>query len=247
MSAPETVPDTSSQHASLGKLATIFGRYGNMTFGGGSATIAVLHQEIVSKRSWISEDDFGLCYALSRVTPGTNLLAFETGVGWIVRGWLGAIISLVAGSLPCSAMAVLVTFAYESFSQNVLVARAIRGALAATVGLMLVTSIQHPDFGKRNRLSVLASDWKQQEDVTFNPTVAVCQSGRTEQQADFDGLGSKENSPGMLGTSLSTLESSVLLKSCARECFPSPFQFLRHSTQLGLPSPDHRKTRVPGG
>lgn len=66
------------------------------------------------------------------MTPGTNLLAFETGVGWIVRGWAGAIIALVAGSVPCSTLAVLMTFAYESFSQNILVARAIRGALAAT-------------------------------------------------------------------------------------------------------------------
>ena len=48
----------------------------------------------------------------------------------------------------------------------------------------------------------------------FNPTVEVSQSGRPEQQADFDGLGSKENSPGMSGTNLSRLESSVPLKSC---------------------------------
>ncbi len=142
MSAPSTVSEKMSPNASLTEMSSIFGRFGNITFGGGSATIAVLHREIVSKRTWISEEVFALCYALSRVTPGTNLLAFETGVGWIVRGWVGAIVSLVAGSLPCSAMAVVVTFAYESFSQNPMIARAIRGALAATVGLMLVTSIQ---------------------------------------------------------------------------------------------------------
>lgn len=82
------------------ELPSIFGRFRNITFGGGSATITVLHREIVSKRSWISEEIFALCYALSRVTPGTNLLAFETGVGWIVRGWIGAIISLVAVRFP---------------------------------------------------------------------------------------------------------------------------------------------------
>ena len=142
MSASLTAPEKASRDASLGELASIFGRFGNITFGGGSATISVLHREIVSKRRWISEEIFALCYALSRVTPGTNLLAFEAGVGWIVRGWLGTTVSLVAGSVPCSALAVLATFAYESFSQNVLVARAIRGALAATVGLMLLTSIQ---------------------------------------------------------------------------------------------------------
>jgi chromate transporter len=158
MSAPSTVPEKLSWNASLAELASIFGRFGNITFGGGSATIAVLHREIVSKRRWISKEVFALCYALSRVTPGTNLLAFETGVGWIVRGWLGAIVSLIAGSLPCSSMAVLVTFAYESFSQNVLVARAIRGALAATVGLMLVTSIQllRPHLKKHEFISSVA-------------------------------------------------------------------------------------------
>lgn len=130
------------QDRSLAQMASIFGRFGNITFGGGSATIAVLHREIVVKRRWVSEETFGLCYALSRVTPGTNLLAFETGVGWTVRGWFGAIIALIAGSVPCSTLAVVVTFGYESFSQNVIVARAIRGALAATVGLMVVTAIQ---------------------------------------------------------------------------------------------------------
>jgi hypothetical protein len=48
----------------------------------------------------------------------------------------------------------------------------------------------------------------------FNPTAGVCQSGQPEQQADFGGLGSKENSLGMLGTNLARLESSVPLKSC---------------------------------
>lgn len=142
MSTPEAVSENLSHSPSFAKLANIFGRFGNTTFGGGSATISVLHQEIVSKRNWISEENFGLCYALSRVTPGTNLLSFEVGVGWIVRGWMGAVVSLLAGSIPCSALAVVLTFAYESFRQNVLVGRAIGGALAATVGLMLVTSIQ---------------------------------------------------------------------------------------------------------
>ena len=155
MSAPETVFETPSQSESFAQIASIFGRFGNITFGGGSATIAVLHREMVSKRKWISEEMFALCYALSRVTPGTNLLAFETGVGWIVRGWAGAIVSLVAGSVPCFAMAVLVTFPSGS-SARILVARAIRDALAATVGLMLVTSIQllRPHLSKRHiRLS----------------------------------------------------------------------------------------------
>jgi chromate transporter len=142
----------------LGRQLHRSGEQHRQDFQDGSATISVLHREIVSKRRWISEDTFALCYALSRVTPGTNLLAFETGVGWVIRGLLGALVSLVAGSVLCSALAVLATFAYESFSQNVLVARTIRGALAATVGLMLVTSIQllRPHFNKSRFIGPIA-------------------------------------------------------------------------------------------
>ena len=72
-----------------------------------------------------------------------------------------------------------------------------------------------PDFIERRlwMVSVLPGRRKPTRGRTFNPRVGVCQSGRIERQADFDGLGSKENSPGMLGTSLSTLESIVPLKS----------------------------------
>jgi len=54
----------------LQRIAAAFVRYANLTFGGGSATIAVLHRELVEKRGWIDEPGFGLCYALSRLTPG---------------------------------------------------------------------------------------------------------------------------------------------------------------------------------
>jgi chromate transporter len=90
-------------------LGWVFARYGNLTFGGGSATIAVLQQEIVVKRGWLGQLPLSLSYALSRLTPGTNLLAFCTAAGWIIRGWPGAFIALVAASVPCSILAVSAT------------------------------------------------------------------------------------------------------------------------------------------
>jgi chromate transport protein ChrA len=43
---------------SLQALFAVFLRYGNLTLGGGSATIATLHGEIVARRSWISQHRF---------------------------------------------------------------------------------------------------------------------------------------------------------------------------------------------
>ena len=101
--------DLPASRPSLVRLGDVFVRYGNITLGGGSATIAVLRREILERRRWIGEDDFTVCFGLARLTPGTNLLAFCTGIGWITRGLPGAIVALLAGSIPCAAMVVLAT------------------------------------------------------------------------------------------------------------------------------------------
>ena len=118
----------------------MFARYANLTWGGGSATIAVIHDQIVTKRSWISELQFNLAFALSRLTPGTNLLAFCTAAGWLARRWLGAIAALLASSLPCSIIVVVVTHFYEAWQRNPIVLAGLRGALAAAVAVMFYTA-----------------------------------------------------------------------------------------------------------
>ncbi len=121
---------------SLPEVASVFARYANTTFGGGSATIAVLREQLVAKRSWLREQEFELDYALSRLTPGTNLLAFCTAAGWTRRRWLGAIVALLASSLPCSLLVVLVTAFYEQLQGSSWFQAALGGALAAAVAIM---------------------------------------------------------------------------------------------------------------
>src|ERR1700676_3996629 len=94
---------------SLAKIADVFTRYANFTLGGGSSTIAVLHREILDKRRWVSPENFALCFALARLTPGTNLLAFCTGIGWLLRGMSGAVIALLTASIPCTLIVLIAT------------------------------------------------------------------------------------------------------------------------------------------
>jgi chromate transporter len=124
----------------LASIAGVFARFANTTFGGGSATIRVLKEQVVEKRRWLRPREFELNYALSSLTPGTNLLAFCTAAGWTCRRWLGAIVALVASSVPCSLLAVLVTVFYEQLHGSVWFQAALSGALAAAVAIMLSTA-----------------------------------------------------------------------------------------------------------
>jgi len=124
----------------LAAIAGVFARHANTTFGGGSATVAVLRQQIVTRRGWIGDAEFDLNYALSRLTPGTNLLAFCTATGWTTRRWRGALVALLAASLPCSVLAVVVTAFYAELNGSALFQAALRGALAAAVAIMVSTA-----------------------------------------------------------------------------------------------------------
>jgi chromate transporter len=140
-------------HLPLRRIAGAFVRYANLTFGGGTATVAVLNRELVAKRGWVDEQPFGLCYALSRLTPGTNLLSFCTGIGWLLRHLPGAIVALLAASIPCSVLAILVTMLFDQWSHNQAGGIAIRGAMAAVVGITVTTcwTISKP-YTKRTKL-----------------------------------------------------------------------------------------------
>src|SRR5882724_4521852 len=114
----------------LGRMTWVFVRYGNFTLGGGSATSAILHGALVEKRQWLTEDQFALCFALGRITPGTNLLAFCTGCGWVLRGLRGAIASLLAASIPCSIFVTVLTALFSYWRDNNFAQEAIHGAIA---------------------------------------------------------------------------------------------------------------------
>jgi chromate transporter len=143
---------------SFRSLAAVFLRHGNMTFGGGSATIATLHGEIITRRDWVTQRQFDWSYALSRLTPGTNLLAFSTAIGWLVSGWRGALVVLLASSIPCSVLAVLVTVLYQSLTHHALAMIALRGALAAAVGIVAATAwtLIRPHVKEANKLNIAA-------------------------------------------------------------------------------------------
>jgi len=128
--------------ASLSRLTWIFFRVGNLTFGGGDPTMAALQSELVATRRWLDEEQYGLVYGLARITPGTNLLAFCAAAGWLIAGWAGSVLGVLAVTLPSAIIVVLLTAGYQAWSANALALAAIGGTLAAAIGMMATSSWQ---------------------------------------------------------------------------------------------------------
>lgn len=137
---------------SLHDVGKVFLRAGNVAFGSGTGSTVLLRRDLVENRRWLGPHQFALCYALARVTPGTNLFALFSAAGWFLRGWPGAVVAIVASSLPASIAVVLLTLGYLAIHTSRLGQAAITGAMAAVVGTIIAGAwlLIQPDIRGKN-------------------------------------------------------------------------------------------------
>jgi chromate transporter len=133
----------------LSRLTRIFFRIGNTTFGGGYVTIGMLGRELVEQRKWLSSEKFDLAFALSRITPGTNLLAFCAAIGAQLMGVAGAVAAVMAVTVPSAIVAVIFIYGFEAGQNNQVAMAAIGSTVAAVAGMMWSTiwTILRPHVG----------------------------------------------------------------------------------------------------
>ncbi len=96
--------------ASLREFTWIVARDVNRTFGGGLASMELLRRTFTANGSLDEAGNAGLV-AVSRLTPGTNILAYCVGLGWSLHRWPGALLALVASSVPASLLICVLTAA----------------------------------------------------------------------------------------------------------------------------------------
>jgi chromate transporter len=120
----------------LYRLVILYARLAAITFGGGNPTMAAMHTEMVVARRWLTPEQYAVSYALARITPGTNMLAFCAGTAWELLGWPGAIAGVLAASVPSALVVLLLTEGYDAVHSNGMAMAAVAGTLAAATGMM---------------------------------------------------------------------------------------------------------------
>lgn len=105
----------------------------NRTLGGGIASMELLRRSGAAE-GWLDARGHALLTAVSRLTPGTNVLAYCVGLGWRVGGAIGAVVSLVGASVPASALIVALSATLVRIDRYPIVRIIIAvGVLAATL------------------------------------------------------------------------------------------------------------------
>ena len=111
----EVRPGSFSLRASLWELALLFLKLGTTAFGGPAAHIAMMEEEVVRRRGWLSREQFLDLLGVTNLIPGPNSTEMAIHIGYMQQGWAGL---LVAGScfiLPAAFLVGAIAWAYVQF------------------------------------------------------------------------------------------------------------------------------------
>ena len=142
---------------SLRALAWIVARDCNSTVGG-QAAIELMRRS-VARAGWLDDAQHGLLLAVSRFTPGTNMLAYCASLGWTLGRGAGAIVAVAAASLPAAALVAVISAAITSIDRWPGVRAVLAVATLAAAGLVLSSAwtLTRPYLRGSRRIWTVAS------------------------------------------------------------------------------------------
>ncbi len=91
---------------------------GCVSFGGPAAQIALMHEELVVRRRWISEERYLHALNYCMLLPGPEAQQLATYIGWLMHGTRGGIAAGVLFVLPSLLLLMVLSWAYVSWGQH---------------------------------------------------------------------------------------------------------------------------------
>lgn len=102
---------------SLLELALLFLRLGATAFGGPAAHIAMLQDEVVTRRGWLTEQRFLDLLGAANLIPGPTSTELAIHIGFERRRWAGLLVAGVCFIVPAMLLTGLCGWAYVAYSQ----------------------------------------------------------------------------------------------------------------------------------
>jgi chromate transporter len=158
----------------LAEVAGLFLKLGMIAFGGPAAHIAMMHDETVKRRKWLSDQEFLDLVGATNLIPGPNSTEMAIHIGYLRAGWRGLIIGGACFIVPAMLIVLVLAWVYVLFGATpqaewllygikpVVIAiivqalwslgqKAVKGPLTAAVGALVIVLY----FGGINEIALL--------------------------------------------------------------------------------------------
>jgi chromate transporter len=117
-------------------------RMGLLSWGGPGAQIALLEQECVQKRGWLTTEAFTRALGLCLFLPGPEAQQLAAWIAWRTHGWRGAAAATLGFVLPGLIACGVLAWLYAVGSGWELLPGVFAGARAAVAGVILVVGVK---------------------------------------------------------------------------------------------------------
>mgnify|MGYP001309159009 CR=1 FL=1 len=139
-------------HPSFWEALRYWLRLGFISFGGPAGQIAVMHQELVEKRRWISEQRFLHALNYCMVLPGPEAQQLAIYIGWLLHRTWGGIVAGTLFVLPSLLILAALSYVYMAWGDVTFVQGIFAGIKPAVVAIVVFAAWRIGTRALKNRL-----------------------------------------------------------------------------------------------
>jgi chromate transporter len=127
---------------SFAEAARFWIKLGFINFGGPTGQIAIMHDELVERKRWISNGRFLHALNYCMLLPGPEAQQLAIYVGWLLHRVRGGIVAGVAFVLPAFFLILGLSYVYVTYGSVTWVSGVFYGLSAAVIGLVAAAVIR---------------------------------------------------------------------------------------------------------
>jgi chromate transporter len=132
-------------------------RLGFINFGGPAGQIAIMHDELVDKKRWISNDRFLHALNFCMLLPGPEAQQLAIYIGWLLNGTAGGLVAGVLFVLPAFFLILALSWVYAVHGDIGWVAAIFYGLQAAVIAIVVAAVIRVGAKALKNPVLILVA------------------------------------------------------------------------------------------
>ena len=153
----EIKKEVGSRLKSLWTLFIVMFKIGLFTFGGGYAMIHLLENEFVTKRKWLTSDEFIDLVSIAESTPGPIAINCSTYIGYKREKILGSVFATIGICVPSFIIIFLISLFFDQFLAITWVASAFKGIQCCIIFLILSIGLKMLKQMKKDATNIIVA------------------------------------------------------------------------------------------
>ena len=151
-------PSDGAVSGRVGELARLFLRLGVTAFGGPAAHIAMMHDEVVVRRGWVSNDRFVDLVGATNLIPGPNSTELAIHLGWDRARGRGLVVAGVCFIAPAAVIVGFLAWVYVTYGDTPALEGVLYGIKPVVIAIVVQALVKLvPTVARTVLLGVLAA------------------------------------------------------------------------------------------